>query len=359
MYSLAKAILKFSKESISDFEQQMTRLFAIFRGEKKEVLETGSFQVFVQLDSRVEDGFIHETNDGILIELGMNFSKSTVGEKVKVLKEGMIDQVWKILDGEAVLIFIPNDTERVHIATDPFGLFPLFFHKNETSLTLSTDLMGVLFTNPPLRSNLCTQSIIEFVSCHFIMENRTLFEKVFRVSEGSFVRFDYSTNSIEVEDWLTIPSTHEEKDIEFWIPEVSQRLTASIKKRVTPTSGTFLSGGMDSRVILASIPQKIRNQMKAVTFGVEGADDCRIAKKVAKRFGIDLHHMILDTDIFKDNFLKHICMSSGISNHMVAPIASAVSSLNVERIFDGFAGDAQFGGGFHNQTIDLESGSWP
>ena len=162
-----------------------------------------------------------------------------------------------------------------------------------------------------------------------------------------------------IEEWLTIPSTHEEKDIEFWIPEVSQKLAASIKKRVSPKSGTFLSGGMDSRVILAAIPEKIRKQMKAVTFGVEGADDCRIAKRVARRFGIELHHMILDTDIFKDNFLKHIWMSAGISNHMVAPIASAVSLLNVDRIFDGFAGDAQFGGGFHSQTIDLECGSWP
>jgi len=356
---LAKGILKFSKESISDFEDQMTHLFAIFRGEKKKVFESESFQAFIQLDSNVDDGFIHESDEGILIELGINYSKSTAEEKINVLRDGVIDEVWKILDGEAVLIFIPKDSQRIHIATDPFGLFPLFFYNGESSLTISTDLMGVLSTNPDLRSNLCTQSIIEFVSCHFIMENRTLFENVYRLAEGSLGRFDYSTNSIEIEDWFTVPTTHEEKDVEFWIPLVKQKLSASIKKRVTPNSGTFLSGGMDSRVILAAIPEKIRKQMKAVTFGVVGADDCRIAKRVAKRFGIDLHHMILETDIFKDNFLKHIWMSAGISNHMVAPIATAVSLLNVDRIFDGFAGDAQFGGGFHNQTIDLDNGIWP
>jgi hypothetical protein len=52
-------------------------------------------------------------------------------------------------------------------------------------------------------------------------------------------------------------------------------------------------------------------------------------------------------------------MSGGISNHMVAPIATAVQMLDVGRIFDGFAGDAQFGGGFHDQTAMLDDGKWP
>jgi asparagine synthase (glutamine-hydrolysing) len=357
--TLAKAILRFSNDPIRDFETQMTSLFSIFRGDKTEVLESDSFQGYLKIDSSVNDGFIHENDDGTLIELGINFSESSIEEKFQIMRNGVTDKIGQILDGEAVLIFIHSDSDRVHVATDPFGLFPLFFHRDESSITISTDLMGVLLVNPSERKKLSNQSIIEFVSCHFIMENRTLFENVSRLAEGSLIEFDRSKNSMTTSEWYAIPQNHEEREMEYWISEVSKKLVSSMKKRVTPDSGLFLSGGMDSRVVLASIPEKLRMQVKAITFGVEGADDCRIAKKVAERFNVDLHHLILDIDIFKRNFLIHVWMSAGISNHMVSPIATAVSLLNVNRIFDGFAGDAQFGGGFHNQTIDIENGTWP
>ncbi len=251
-----------------DFEKQMSRHFSIFRGDTREVLDSASFQAFFQLDSQVKDGIIHKSEHGVLIELGMNFSKSSIEDKVQVLRDGAIDLIPKVLDGEAVLIFIFNDWKRIHIATDPFGLFPLFMHQDENSLTLSTDLIGVLLVKPDLRTELCSQSIIEFVSCHFIMENRTLFENVFRVAEGSFVQFDLSTNQSDAKEWLTIPVTHEVKDIDYWISEVSQKLNSSILKRISSESGTFLSGGMDSRVIVASIPSEIRKQMKAISIKI-------------------------------------------------------------------------------------------
>jgi asparagine synthetase B (glutamine-hydrolysing) len=359
VFPLAKATLRYSRNSIAGFQEQMEKLFAIFRGDTRRIIESDSVQGYIQLDSRVNDGFLHETEDGILIELGMNFSDAPIESKIRTLESGQEEDICKILDGAAVLIFIQRDFEKILIATDPFGLFPLFSFNDENSFVISTDLMGILQTNPELRKNLNKQSIVEFVACHFIMENRTLFTNVNRLQEGSLYVFDSATNSLAFREWIDIPNDHIEEEVDYWIPEVSKKFNAALKKRITTSSGTFLSGGMDSRVILAAIPKKYRRQMKALTFGVEGADDTRIAKKVAKRYGIDLHHLVLDTDIFRENFLRHIWMSAGISNHMVAPIAPAVSMLNVERIFDGFAGDAQFGGGFHNQTLDLELGQWP
>ncbi|MHA2350693.1 MAG: asparagine synthase-related protein, partial [Candidatus Thorarchaeota archaeon] len=358
-FPLAKATLRYSGNPITGFQQQMEKLFALFRGDTRRIIDSESVQGFIQLDSRVNDGFLHETEDGFLIELGMNFSEVPNEKKIRTLVGRHKEDICKILDGPAVLIFIQKDFEKTLIVTDPFGLFPLYSFKDENSFVISTDLMGILQTNPERRKNLNRQSIVEFVACHFIMENRTLFTDINRMQEGSLYVYDNATKSLTFEEWIDIPNNHIEEEVDYWITEVSKKFNAALKKRITVRSGAFLSGGMDSRVILAAIPEKYRRQMKALTFGVEGADDTRIAMKVAKRFGIDLRHMVLDTDIFRENFLKHIWMSAGISNHMVAPIAPAVSMLNVERIFDGFAGDAQFGGGFHNQTLDLELGQWP
>jgi asparagine synthetase B (glutamine-hydrolysing) len=228
----------------------------------------------------------------------------------------------------------------------------------ESETLISTDLMGILGLSPELRTLLDKKSILEFLSCHFIMENRTLFNGIKLVNEGTFTTIDCETQTLKQDSWLNFPAAHEEKPLEYWIERVSEVLSLSIQKRLSLKCGLYLSGGMDSRVVLASIPNTYRRKMTAVTIGVEGAVDCRIAKRVARRFQINLHHLVLDTEMFTDNFLKHIWLSGGISNHMVAPIAPAAASINVDRIFDGFAGDAQFGGGFHDTTHELDDGHW-
>ncbi len=359
MLSLAKATLRFCRDNIPEFHNQMESLFSIFRGDTKRRISYSGLQAYIQLDSNVNDGFIHETDEEIVIELGMNFSDASVDEKSLILRDGRGDQVNDIIDGEAALIHISKHSDRITVVTDHFGLFPIYFYQDDGYLILSTDLMGVLATRPDLRTELDEQSVVEFVSCHFILENRTLFKDVLRLDEGTITVFQPANQGKEQEEWLKIPTHHEERDLKSWIRIVSEKFQNSLRKRLTRTSGMFLSGGMDSRVILAAIPKEIRQEMQAISFGVEGADDTRIALKVAKRFGINLVHLVLDIPIFRDNFMKHVWMSAGISNHMVAPIAAAVAMLDIDRIFDGFAGDAQFGGGFHDQTLILDKGKWP
>ena len=61
--TLAKAILRFSNDPIRDFEKQMTGLFGVFRGDKKEILESASIQGYLKIDSSVNDGFIEKRDD--------------------------------------------------------------------------------------------------------------------------------------------------------------------------------------------------------------------------------------------------------------------------------------------------------
>lgn len=357
---MAKACLFFFAGPSTEFHDKMVRIFSIYRGHQRFAINTPTIKGFFQFDETVADGVFQELPDGYFIELGLNFSKSSIEERIEALRSEREEGLRRTLDGEVCQIFISKRSGNVIIATDPFGLLPLYYHRSPECAIISTDVKAILAVLPHLRTQLNRQSILEYISSHFILENRTLFDDVFLFPEGSI-----STFNIKIPDtwtsmeWVTLPQHYEDHDIDEWISRSAQLLERSMNKRLQSGSGVFLSGGMDSRVILAMIPKNVRSTMKALTFGVDGADDCRIAKRVAKRFGIELVHVILDTNIFMENFLEHMWLSDGVSNHMVAPIASAVKLLNAPRIFDGFAGDAQFGGGFHDHTMDLDSDRWP
>ena len=158
-----------------------------------------------------------------------------------------MDQINDIIDGEAVLIHISKVSDKITIVTDHFGLFPIYYYQDINELIISTDLMGVLAIRPDLRKKLDEKSIVEFVSCHFILENRTLFKDIFRLDEGTITVFHQVEKTTERKEWLKLPLHHEDKQLGDWINLTREKLQTSIRKRVTESSGMFLSGGMDSR----------------------------------------------------------------------------------------------------------------
>ena len=151
MLSLAKIALRFSEAKKDDFSSKMETLFSIFRGDSKKDLNHDGLQGFVQLDSKANDGFVHETNEEYLTELGMNFSKATTSQKLAAIQSDSVKEFHDILDGEACLIHITKSDNSVKVITDPYGLFPVYYHRNERVLILSTDLMGILSMKPELR----------------------------------------------------------------------------------------------------------------------------------------------------------------------------------------------------------------
>jgi asparagine synthetase B (glutamine-hydrolysing) len=293
---VAKPCLLFSAGPSKGFHDKMVQIFSIYRGHKQFTINTPTIKGFFQFDERVSDGVFQELPDSYFIELGLNFSKSNIEERIESLRSGHEKGLRRTLDGEVCQILISKRSGDVIIATDPFGLLPLYFHRSPEGAIISTDVKAILAVLPRLRTQLNKQSILEYISSHFILENRTLFDGVLLFPEGSISTFNITTpDAWTSSEWVTLPQHYENRDIDEWISLSAQLLEKSMNKRLQSGSGVFLSGGMDSRVVLAMIPKNVRRTMKALTFGVDNADDCRIAKRVA---GIELEHVVLDTNIF-------------------------------------------------------------
>ena len=357
---VVKACIVFTSQQPDNFQDKMKQVFSLYRGKRKLELSTSNYCAYIQIDDRVGDGDVWHLDGYRLIELGINFSDFSPEQKAAACRTQDPELLRKTLDGEVCQILISEGDGLVTIAGDALGLFPLYFVRDPNKCVLSTDMKAILALYPDMRSRLDEQSILEYLSCHFLYENRTLFEDIELLPEAALARFHVSDPSDwTVESWYSLPKNHETRPIYEWIKLTALALRESLRRRASAGTGILLSGGMDSRTILASIPEHIRKTILALTYGVEGADDCAFAKKVARQFGVSLEHVILDNDIYFENFLKHMWLTEGVSNHMVAPVAPALQRINPPRVLEGFAGDAQFGGGFSDNSEELDSGSWP
>ncbi|MFW9888301.1 MAG: asparagine synthase-related protein [Candidatus Thorarchaeota archaeon] len=357
---MVKLTLQITNNKDTQFFEQMREIFSLFRGDTFHELSGNDYQAFLQLDSKVNDGLIWENDDVLFIELGINYTKAGIEDRISACLEEDEQKLRRTIDGEVCQIILSKKTNRVTITTDPYGLLPLYYAKSKDDVIISTDLKGVLAVDPNLRLPINRQSVMEYLTLHSIMDNRTLFDSVFLIAEGSTVKF--SLNKLDkwnVEDWYTLPKAFEEKPLKEWFKIVYRELNAAVKKRERPGIGAFLSGGMDSRTILALISPEIRSTIRVLTFGVEGSDDLRNAERVAKRFEVKWCPVILNPDESWKDALKHMWISDGASNHLVASILEAVRQVGVDSILDGTPGDANFGGGYATNMEDLFDAPWP
>ena len=118
------------------------------------------------------------------------------------------------------------------------------------------------------------------------------------------------------------------------------------RQKYAGPAGVLLSGGLDSRVVLAYLRKNSAyDELHTFTFGVPGCDDARFAREVAEKAGSRHHFYALQPDYLLDKAEEGIRLTEGMQNcihmHALATLTDEVKHVNV--IYKGFLGDALMG----------------
>lgn len=356
---MVKALLITQDDDPARTQDYFERLFADFRGNERSSISYGCTNAHFHYDRNLSEFKIDESADECLIELGVNYSPVSTKAKMDAIRTGNGSALSKTIDGEVLQIFFPS-VENLIAVTDPLGLFPFYYCIQNGKLILSTDMKALIpfFSKQELVVD--AAAAVEYLTYHSISQDRTLFKGIKRFPSGSIIDFDLNSMGINrISKWYVPPLLQEERPLKEWISLVDSIFTDAVEKRITPNCGSFLSGGMDSRLILVKIPASIRSEMPVLTFGVSKSEDVTIARRVAERFGLHLHYHEIKPNSLWPNALHHLWICDGVSNHLLSFIAESVERLKVPAIFDGTPGDANFGGGYANGVEDLYNGTWP
>ncbi|MFX0184848.1 MAG: asparagine synthase-related protein, partial [Candidatus Hodarchaeota archaeon] len=117
--------------------------------------------------------------------------------------------------------------------------------------------------------------------------------------------------------------------------------------------GISLSGGLDSRSVLAGIPIDKRNKVLTYTFGPHDCDEVKIASKAAKRTNVENISLAITPDLMIENFKEAIRIFDGINNLGVSfllPISKSIKD-RVDVAFDGYAFDLTLGGSYLTKDV--------
>jgi asparagine synthase (glutamine-hydrolysing) len=146
---------------------------------------------------------------------------------------------------------------QAFLFNDRFGVGRICYHEYEGKFYFSSEAKSLLKVLPHLR-NLDYQSLGEVFSCGSILQNRTLFSGVALMPGGSVWSFSNAEgvrkeNYFDPQSWEELPALSE-ADYYEQLKETWQR----VLPRYFPESnsaGLSLTGGVDSRMILAWAPR--------------------------------------------------------------------------------------------------------
>lgn len=202
-----------------------------------------------------------------------------------LLKHGL-DTV-RELDGEYQIVLWDAEDRTLRLLNDRFGGLPLYWGHSPEGFAFAGGVRGVLMA-PGVPADADPDAIREAVTFGgYRLGDRTNVKAVKMVPQASVVTIrDGSPTFRRYWHWSDIEPVPErpmeeliEKGHHLWQQAIQRRLGGAKRP------GQLLSGGLDSRAILAEASPQT-SSWTAITFGIPGCDDARYAQRAAEVMGV-------------------------------------------------------------------------
>lgn len=240
---------------------------------------------------------------------------------------------------------------RLVLSRDPFGIKPLYFAECPQGIAFASE-PKVLIEAGLVNRTLVPEKAMELLQLQFTTGAETPFQGIRRVLPGETLSVEGGhVVSRRVRQALPEGPPEAISEAEA-MNRLDRALTDSVRVHLQSDVGygMFLSGGIDSRVLLALIARETGRPVKAYTASFPGSaahDERDAAKAMAKRFGAE-HVQI---DFTADDFWTLLpqvaaALDDPCSDYAALPTfkLAAVAAEEQKVVLTGEGGDELFGG---------------
>ncbi len=244
-----------------------------------------------------------------------------------------------------------HQKHELFIFRDRLGIKPLYYSLQDNTLAFGSEIKSLLAL-PWINPTIDYAALNEFLSLKYVPAPRTLFQGIASLPSGHMISVRQGT--VEVKKYWDI-SFAEKLDFVSEADAVDQLLeklreAVRLRLRSDVPFGAFLSGGLDSSVIVALMSEQMDmpvNTFSAGFSGSDGQDELPYARQVAETFGCNHHEVLVGAKEFlehADQVMWHLEMpiadQATVATHMVA----ALARKHVKMVLTGEGGDELFAG---------------
>jgi len=234
-----------------------------------------------------------------LRQKGHRFQTRTDTESILHLYEEEGPDCLRRLRGMFGLAIYDLRQERMFIARDRMGIKPLYYWSKGGRLVFASEIKAILEC-PEVSRQPHLPSVDAFMSLRYVPGPETMFEGILKLPPGHWMMWEKGTLRIQ-RYWTPTFTTGPSWSDQEYQERFDALLTESVKMHLMSEVplGCFLSGGVDSTALAATMSRLVSTPVKTFSIGFDWeGDELPEARAAARALGCDHHEIICKTEDF-------------------------------------------------------------
>ncbi len=203
------------------------------------------------------------------------------------------------LAGSFALALFDRENRKLYLARDSFGTVPLYYYPQPEKFAFATDLNELRKLISPAKTEICSYALAQFLALQYIPGNFTIYQDIAKIPPGMTLCYDLNTKKdtlhcrdtglTELSSFACYTGTYADA-----CAELREKVVSSVRKNLTPETGVFLSGGLDSSILTAIAAKETGGDIPVYSMGNPDPvyDESRLAAETAAWLGLKKHTVV-------------------------------------------------------------------
>lgn len=259
------------------------------------------------------------------------------------------------LNGMFAFIFYDQQEGMLLLARDRWGMKPLYYFQHPDYLIASSEIRGII-ASTLVKKKLNESQLYHYLQFRYAQKPQTFFQDINELLPGQQLKCYTGKPAVEKKSFL-LPNIPTVPNLEpnHLIQEVEEKLTDALFSHLhshRPT-GIFLSGGMDSTLMLALLRNNSSYYLpdcftivNSETEAAWGTQDYLWANRAAKQYDFHHHPVSIDASVLDhfSSFIHEQDQPIGDGAAFLTSYLAAYAGSQVKVVLSGAGADELFGG---------------
>jgi asparagine synthase (glutamine-hydrolysing) len=240
--------------------------------------------------------------------------------------------------------------ERLLLARDRLGIKPMYWWPHPSGgIAFASELRSFL-TLPDFPREIDGDAIAQYFALGYIPHPASVFRGVHKLEPGQRLTWHRATGAVADTYWSPVRAEREGIDEGEAVAELRRLIDESVRIHLESDVplGAFLSGGIDSSAVVASMCRQMGARPLTFSIGFQEAafDESPYAREVAAALGTEHTELILapDADALVEDVVHALDEPFADSSALPTYLVSQLARRDVKVALSGDGGDEGFGG---------------
>ena len=251
---------------------------------------------------------------------------------------------------------------RLLLARDRLGIKPLYVYRDGEKLLFASEPKAIL-AHPEVSAEVDPAALEDYLAYGMVPGRRCIFRGMEKLPPAHVLTVTADRlNAAPRRYWQLCVQADESRTAEQWQEEVRAKIDETVRLHLIADVpvGAFLSGGVDSSIVVASSAGRTEGPLQtfAIGFREESFSELPYARRVAEQFGTTHVEQVVTPDAVElvDELTHYFDEPFADPSAVPTYLVSRLASRSVKVALSGDGGDEAFGG-YARYAHDLKEAS--